>query len=103
MKSARSRATLVILLVLAGCNAQTDSQRSADSDLRWQVVATSAGNSEILTIKATREITGLGLRDSKALVDRVPSVIVSGVSEDQAEAVAAKLRDAGMTADVRPE
>jgi large subunit ribosomal protein L7/L12 len=67
----------------------------------FDVVLTSAGNSKIKVIKAVREITGLGLKEAKALVDAAPNAIKEKVSEDEANSVKEKLEEAGASVEVK--
>jgi len=90
------------LLVLLGCG-KSAPHRERHADPGWRIVATSVGDSEILAVKAIREVTGLGLKDAKDLADALPSVILSGISRGEAEAAADTLRKAGMSVEVRPE
>jgi large subunit ribosomal protein L7/L12 len=61
----------------------------------FDVVLEEAGQSKIQVIKAVREITELGLKDAKAVVDDLPKAIKEGVSKDEAEEIKQKLSDAG--------
>jgi large subunit ribosomal protein L7/L12 len=61
----------------------------------YDVELTESGDQKVKAIKAVREITGLGLKDAKGLVDNVPSVIKEGVSEDEANELKAKLEEVG--------
>ncbi|WP_404819997.1 50S ribosomal protein L7/L12 [Levilactobacillus suantsaii] len=61
----------------------------------FDVELTESGDAKVKAIKAVREITGLGLKDAKGLVDNVPSVIKEGLSEDEANDVKEKLEAAG--------
>ncbi|WP_203649534.1 50S ribosomal protein L7/L12 [Secundilactobacillus yichangensis] len=61
----------------------------------YDVELTESGDQKVKAIKAVREITGLGLKDAKGLVDNVPSVIKEGVSEDEANDLKAKLEEVG--------
>ena len=61
----------------------------------FDVELTESGDQKIKAIKAIREITGLGLKDSKGLVDNVPSIIKEGVSKDEAEDIKSKLEAVG--------
>lgn len=61
----------------------------------FDVEMTESGDAKVKAIKAVREITGLGLKDAKGLVDNVPSVIKEGVSEDEANELKAKLEEVG--------
>jgi len=66
----------------------------------FTVKLTAVGDNKISVIKVAREITGLGLGEAKALVDGAPSVIKEGVSKADAEAMLAKFKEAGATAEM---
>jgi large subunit ribosomal protein L7/L12 len=61
----------------------------------FDVVLTSSGDKKIQVIKAVREATGLGLKEAKDLVDNVPKPVKEGVSKDEADALAEKIKEAG--------
>ena len=61
----------------------------------FDVVLKSAGASKINVIKVVKEVTGLGLKDAKALVDGAPKAIKEGVAKDEAEELKSKLEEAG--------
>lgn len=65
------------------------------------VTLTSDGGAKIPVIKVVREITGLGLKEAKELVDKTPSVIKANVSPEEGEAIKAKLVEAGATVEVK--
>lgn len=67
----------------------------------FDVILASAGAEKIKVIKAVREITGLGLKEAKELVDGAPKPVKEGVSKDEAEAMKAKLTEAGATVEVK--
>ncbi|SFX38829.1 LSU ribosomal protein L12P [Thermoactinomyces sp. DSM 45891] len=67
----------------------------------FDVILTNAGSSKINVIKAVREITGLGLKEAKALVDGTPAPVKEGISEDDANAIKAKLEEAGANVEVK--
>jgi len=67
----------------------------------FTVELTEPGAAKVKVIKAVREITGLGLKDSKDLVDGAPKVIKEGVSEDEANDIKAKLEEVGATVTVK--
>jgi large subunit ribosomal protein L7/L12 len=67
----------------------------------FDVILKDVGESKIQVIKAVREITGLGLKDAKALVDGAPKEVKTGVSKEDAEAMKKKLSDAGATVEVK--
>ncbi|MDR3215319.1 MAG: 50S ribosomal protein L7/L12 [Bacilli bacterium] len=64
------------------------------------VTLTGAGQSKVAVIKVVREITGLGLAESKGLVDNVPSAIKENIDPEEAEGIKAKLLEAGATAEI---
>ncbi|KRL38920.1 50S ribosomal protein L7/L12 [Liquorilactobacillus uvarum] len=61
----------------------------------FDVELTESGDQKIKAIKAVREITGLGLKDAKGLVDNVPSIVKEGVAKDEAEELKSKLEAVG--------
>ncbi len=73
----------------------------AAEQTEFDVVLENAGGSKINVIKVVREITGLGLKEAKALVDGAPAPVKEGVSKDEAEEIKAKLEEAGATVEVK--
>ena len=67
----------------------------------FTVVLTAAGANKINVIKAVREVTSLGLKEAKDLVDGAPKPIKEGVSKDEAETIKKKFTDAGATVEVK--
>lgn len=67
----------------------------------FDVVLTSAGSSKVNVIKVVKEITGLGLKEAKALVDGAPKAVKEKVSQAEADEVKAKLEEAGATVEVK--
>lgn len=74
---------------------------AAEEQTEFDVILTSAGAAKINVIKAVREITGLGLKEAKELVDGAPKAVREKVSADDAEAAKAKLEEAGATVEVK--
>jgi large subunit ribosomal protein L7/L12 len=72
-----------------------------EEQTEFTVVITSAGDAKINAIKAVREITGLGLKEAKDLVDGAPKPVREGVSREDADAAKAKLEEAGASVEVR--
>ena len=70
----------------------------AEEKTEFTVVLTAAGANKINVIKAVREVTSLGLKEAKDLVDGAPKPVKEGVSKDEAEAIKKKFVDAGATA-----
>lgn len=67
----------------------------------FDVILKSAGANKIAVIKAVREATGLGLKEAKAVVDEAPKPVKEGISKDDAEALKAKLTEAGAEVEVK--
>ncbi|MDM8102144.1 MULTISPECIES: 50S ribosomal protein L7/L12 [Oceanobacillus] len=67
----------------------------------FDVVLNDAGASKIKVVKAVREITGLGLKDAKDLVDNAPKAIKEGASKEEAEEIKGKLEEAGASVEVK--
>jgi len=67
----------------------------------FSVVLTAPGDANIGVIKVVREITGLGLKEAKDLVDQAPKPVKEGVNREEADAVAKKLKDAGASVEIK--
>ncbi|MBD8033564.1 50S ribosomal protein L7/L12 [Solibacillus sp. A46] len=74
---------------------------AAEEKTEFDVVLTSAGQEKIKVIKVVREITGLGLKEAKEVVDNAPKALKEGVSKDDAEAIKAKLEEVGASVEVK--
>ena len=72
----------------------------ADEKTEFNVILKEAGGQKINVIKAVREITGLGLKEAKGLVDEAPKAVKEGVSKDDAEETKKKLEEAGATVEL---
>lgn len=70
---------------------------AAEEKTDFDVILTEFGAQKVGVIKVVREITGLGLKEAKELVEGVPSPVKEGVNKDEAEAIKAKLEEAGAT------
>ncbi|QXM07302.1 50S ribosomal protein L7/L12 [Crassaminicella indica] len=68
---------------------------AAEEKNEFDVILTSAGSQKIKVIKAVREITGLGLKEAKELVDGAPKTLKEGVAKEEAETMKAKLEEVG--------
>jgi large subunit ribosomal protein L7/L12 len=73
----------------------------AEEKTEFDVILTAAGANKIQVIKAVRELTSLGLKEAKDLVEAAPKPIKEAVSKEEAEAAKAKLVEAGATADIK--
>ncbi len=74
---------------------------AAEEKSEFDVILASAGDKKIGVIKVVREVTGLGLKDAKALVDGAPAPVKEGVAKADAEALKAKLEEAGATVELK--
>ena len=74
---------------------------AVEEKTEFTVVLTAAGANKINVIKAVREVTSLGLKEAKDLVDGAPKPIKEGVSKDEAETIEKKFTDAGATVEVK--
>ena len=74
---------------------------AAEEQTEFSVILTGIGDNKVNTIKVVREITGLGLKEAKDLVDGAPKAVKEGVSKADAEAAAKKLNDSGAKAEIK--
>lgn len=74
---------------------------AAEEKTEFDVVLTSFGDSKLGVIKAVREVTGLGLKEAKELVEAVPKTLKEGVSKEDAEKIKADLTAAGATVEIK--
>lgn len=73
----------------------------AEEQTEFDVMLASAGDKKVNVIKAVRAITGLGLKEAKALVDDAPSAIKEGVTKDEADDIQKQLEEAGATVELK--
>ena len=78
-----------------------DGAAAAEAKTDFDVVLVEAGSSKINVIKVVREITGLGLKEAKAVVDEAPKTVKEGVSKEDAESIKTKLTEAGAEVEVK--
>ena len=76
-------------------------EAAAEEKSEFDVVLANAGDNKIKVIKAVREMTGLGLKEAKEIVDGAPKTVKEDVSKDEAEAMKAKLEEAGATVELQ--
>jgi len=74
---------------------------AAEEQTEFDVVLTAAGASKINVIKIVREVTGLGLKEAKAIVDEAPKAVKEKISKADADALKTKLEDAGASVEVK--
>jgi large subunit ribosomal protein L7/L12 len=76
-------------------------QEEAEEKTEFDVVLTAIGDKKIQVIKVVRAITGLGLKEAKALVDGVPGNVKEGVPKDEADGIKAQLEEAGAAVEIK--
>jgi large subunit ribosomal protein L7/L12 len=91
-----SAAAMAVAAPAAGASAAAEEEKS-----EFNVVLTEVGANKIAVIKVVREITGLGLAESKAMVDGAPSTVKEGIAKEAAEEMAAKFKEAGATVEIK--
>ena len=74
---------------------------AAEEKSEFDVILTAAGASKLAVVKLVKELTGLGLKDAKGLVDNAPSPIKEGVSKDEAEGLKKSLEEAGAEVELK--
>jgi large subunit ribosomal protein L7/L12 len=88
-------------VMVAGGGAAAAAAPAAEEKTEFSVVLTVVGANKINVIKAVREVTSLGLKEAKDLVDGAPKPVKEGVSKDEAETIKKKFVDAGATVEVK--
>ncbi len=84
-----------------GVAAAGEAAAPAEEKTEFDVVLQAAGGNKIAVIKVVREVTSLGLKEAKDLVDAAPKAVKEGVSKEEAETIRQKLVDAGATAEIK--
>jgi large subunit ribosomal protein L7/L12 len=74
---------------------------AAEEKTEFDVVLASAGSEKIKVIKVVRELTGLGLKEAKEVVDGAPKTLKEGVAKEEAESIKAKLAEVGATVEIK--
>ncbi|NLP41917.1 MAG: 50S ribosomal protein L7/L12 [Veillonellaceae bacterium] len=88
-------------VAVAAAPAAAAAGAAAEEQTEFDVILASAGSSKINVIKVVREVTGLGLKEAKELVDGAPKPVKEKISKADAEALKAKLTEAGATVEVK--
>ena len=88
-------------VAVAGVAAPGAAAPAAEEKTEFDVVLTNAGASKLNVIKAVRSITGLGLKEAKDMVEGAPQTVKAGVSKEEADKVAAELKEAGASVEVK--
>ncbi len=90
-----------VAMGVAGAAAAGGTVAEEEEKTEFDVVLTEVGANKIQVIKAVRELTSLGLKEAKDVVDSAPKAVKEGVAKDEAEAAKAKLEEAGAKAEVK--
>ena len=88
-------------VMMAGGGGAAAGAAPAEEKTEFSVVLTAAGAQKINVIKAVREVTSLGLKEAKDLVDGAPKTVKEGISKDEAENIRKKFTEAGATVEVK--
>ena len=78
-----------------------EAKEEAPEKTEFDVVLTNVGDKKIQVIKEVRAITGLGLKEAKALVDQIPAPVKEGIPKEEAEEIKKKLEEAGATVEIK--
>ena len=87
--------------VAGGAAAAGAAAPAAEEKTEFDVILASAGDKKLNVIKVVRELTGLGLKDAKDLVESAPKALKEGISKDEADKIKAQLEEAGATVEIK--
>ena len=87
--------------VMAGPAAGADGGDAPEEQTEFDVIITAAGQSKLAVVKLVKELTSLGLKEAKELVDAAPKAIKEGIAKDEAEALKKQLEEAGAEVEVK--
>ena len=90
-----------VAVAAAGAPAAGGEAAAAEEKTSFDVVLTAAGDKKIQVIKAVRELTSLGLKEAKELVDSAPKPVKTGVAKEEAESIKAKLEEQGASVELK--
>ena len=96
-----SAAAAAAPMMMAGAVAGAAAGEPAEEQTEFDVILNTVGDKKINVIKAVREVTSLGLKEAKELVESAPAKVNEGVSKDEAETVKAKFEDAGAQVEIK--
>lgn len=87
--------------VVVGGAAAGAAAPAAEEKTEFDVILVSVGDEKMKVVKAVKDLSGLGLKDAKAVVDNAPKVVKEGVSKEEAEQMKAKLEEVGATVELK--
>ncbi|MCE2495767.1 MAG: 50S ribosomal protein L7/L12 [Flavobacteriales bacterium] len=88
-------------VAVAGPAAGGGAEGGGEEQTEFDVILKSAGGSKLAVVKLVKELTGLGLKEAKAVVDEAPSSVKEGVAKEEAEALKAQLEEAGAEVELK--
>lgn len=94
-------APVAVAAAAPGAGADGGGEAEAEEQTEFDVVLTAVGDKKIAVIKEVRAITGLGLKDAKAVVDEAPKAVKEGVPKEEAEKIKEQLEGAGATVELK--
>ena len=93
--------TAAVPVAAAAAGGAADGASEGEEKSSFDIVLTAAGQSKISVIKVVRELSGLGLKEAKELVDSAPKAVKEGVAKDEAETIKSQLEEAGATVELK--
>jgi large subunit ribosomal protein L7/L12 len=96
-----SAAAAAVAAPVAAAGGGADAAAAAEEKTEFDVILQAIGGNKINVIKVVREVTALGLKEAKDLVEAAPKAVKEGVSKEEAETIKQKLSDAGATVEVK--
>ena len=93
--------TAAVPVAAAAAGGAADGASAGEEKSSFDIVLTAAGQSKISVIKVVRELSGLGLKEAKELVDSAPKAVKEGVAKDEAETIKSQLEEAGATVELK--
>jgi large subunit ribosomal protein L7/L12 len=93
--------TAAVPVAAAAAGGATEGASEGGEKSSFDVVLAAAGQSKISVIKVVRELSGLGLKEAKELVDSAPKAVKEGVAKDEAETIKSQLEEAGATVELK--
>jgi large subunit ribosomal protein L7/L12 len=96
-----SAAAAAVAAPMAAAGAGAEAAAPAEEKTEFDVILQAIGGNKINVIKVVREVTALGLKEAKDLVEAAPKAVKEGVSKEEAETIKQKLSDAGATVEVK--
>ena len=96
-----SAAAAAVPVMVAGAAPGVAAGEQAEEQTEFDVILNSVGDKKINVIKVVREVTSLGLKEAKELVEAAPTKVKEGVSKDEAESVKAKFEEAGAQVEIK--